>query len=117
MRKIQILVNIVSEGGGHVKRITVEPAQLELFARKMDDENDTYQRAFTQLFDSVDTMRAAWQGKDNTAFTDQIKTFEDDLRQISIIMRQYADFLRNSARAYRETQDEIYAQANRLKTI
>lgn len=114
MRKIQILANILSEGGGHVKRITVEPAQLELFARKMDDENDTYQRAFTQLFDSVDTMRAAWQGKDNTAFSTQIRKYESDFRQMSTLCLQYSEFLRNSARAYRETQDTIASQAQNL---
>lgn len=97
-----------------MKRITVEPEQLEMYARKMDDENDTYQRAFLQLFESVDTMRAAWQGKDNTAFTTQIRKYETDFRQMSMLCAQYSEFLKNSARAYRETQDTITSQAQHL---
>ena len=59
-------------------------------------------------------MSNAWQGKDNLAFSNQLASYEDDFKQISIIMQQYVEFLKNSARAYRETQDELYMQAQRL---
>jgi len=100
-----------------MRTIMVEPERLEATASEIESANHEYDRTYQMIYAEVDKMSSSWQGKDNTAFVGQIKTFEDDLRQISIIMRQYADFLRNSARAYRETQDEIYAQANRLKTI
>lgn len=100
-----------------MRTIMVEPERLEATASEIESANREYDRTYQMIYTEVDKMSSSWQGKDNTAFVGQIKTFEDDLRQISIIMRQYADFLRNSARAYRETQDEIYAQANRLKTI
>lgn len=100
-----------------MRSIMVEPERLERVADSIEEADREYDRTYQAIYAQVDRMSSSWKGKDNTAFTDQIKTFEDDLRQISIIMRQYADFLRNSARAYRETQDEIYAQANRLKTI
>lgn len=100
-----------------MRSIMVEPERLEQTAASIDDANDEYERTYQAIYAEVDKMSASWQGKDNIAFTNQIKAFEDDLRQISIIMRQYADFLRNSARAYRETQDEIYARANRLRTV
>ncbi|MBR4421393.1 MAG: WXG100 family type VII secretion target [Erysipelotrichaceae bacterium] len=99
-----------------MRSITVEPERLETVASDIEEANQEYDRTYQAIYDQVDKMSASWTGKDNVAFTNQIKTFEDDLRQISIIMRQYADFLHNSARAYRETQDEIYAGANRLRT-
>ena len=98
-----------------MRQIIVEPSRLEETAAKIEQANSDYDRIYQALYVEVDKMSAAWQGKDNTAFTGQIKTYEDDFKQISIIMRQYADFLRNSARAYRETQDELYSQATRLK--
>ncbi len=94
----------------------VEPERLEAVATKIEEANREYDRSYQAIYIQVDKMSASWKGKDNTAFTNQIKAFEDDLRQISIIMRQYANFLRNSARAYRETQDEIYARAARLRS-
>ena len=99
-----------------MRSIIVEPERLEASAAKIEAANSEYDRIYQAMYADVDKMSTSWQGKDNTAFTNQIKTFEDDLRQISIIMKQYSDFLRNSARAYRETQDEIYSSANRLRT-
>ena len=99
-----------------MRSIMVEPERLESSASKIDEANLEYERTYQQIYAQVDRMASSWKGKDNTAFTSQIRSFEDDLRQISIIMRQYADFLKNSARAYRQTQDEIYVRATRLRT-
>ena len=93
---------------GHVR--------FDAAASSIEEANSEYDRTYQAIYAQIDKMSYSWSGKDNTAFTNQIRSFEDDLRQISIIMRQYADFLRNSARGYRETQDELYAQANRLRT-
>ena len=98
-----------------MRQILVEPERLEATAGFIETANQDYDRTYQSIYNEVDKMSISWQGKDNTAFVNQIKAFEDDLRQISIIMRQYADFLRNSARAYRETQEEIYARANNLR--
>ena len=97
-----------------MRTITVEPEQLEASASRIDDSNQNYIRAYPNLFEAVDTMKAGWQGKDNIAFSTQIAKFEGDFRQMSVLCAQYSEFLRNSARAYRETQDAIAAQAARL---
>lgn len=95
--------------------INVEPDRLEDIASKVESSDSDYQRLFNALYSEVDNLSGEWGGKDNAAFTGRIRSFEDDFRQISIIMRQYAEFLRASARAYRETQDELVNAANRLK--
>lgn len=99
-----------------MRSIFVEPERLDSVANNIQDANQEYDRTYQAIYEQVDKMSLSWKGKDNVAFTNQIRSFEDDLRQISTIMRQYADFLHNSARAYRETQDEITAQASHLKT-
>ena len=99
-----------------MQRIIVDPSRLESTASNVESKNSDYQRIYNSLYSEVDKMTSVWQGKDNTAFTNKIKAFQDDFRQISIILREYADFLRNSARAYRETQDELYNATSRLKT-
>lgn len=98
-----------------MERIIVDPSRLESTASNVDSANSDYQRIYHNLYAEVDKMEAVWQGKDNTAFTNKIKAFEDDFRQISNILSHYSDFLRNSARAYRETQDELYNATSRLK--
>lgn len=97
-----------------MRTITVEPSTLESCAARMEEENQDYQSAYRQLFEAVDTMKAAWQGKDNTAFSNQIYKFESDFKEIFLLCSQYSEFLRNSARAYREMQDDLASQASRL---
>lgn len=100
-----------------MRSISVEPSRLESVAASIDSANSDYTRIYQAMYAEVDKMSSSWQGKDNTAFVGQIKTFEDDLRQISAIMSEYSNFLKSSARAYREAQDEIYARASKLRTV
>ena len=95
--------------------IIVEPESLETTANQIEDADSEYQRLYNSLYSEVDKLSGNWGGKDNTAFTNKILSYEDDFKQISIIMRQYAEFLRASARAYRETQEEMVSAANRLR--
>lgn len=97
-----------------MRTIMVEPNQLESAAANIENADSDYNRIYQAMYAEVDKMSSNWQGKDNTAFTSQIKSFEDDLRNISLVMREYADFLRVSARAYRQAQEEICARAQKL---
>jgi len=97
-----------------MRSIYVEPDRLFETAGKVDQANNEYEQNYKAIYSEVDKLSNAWKGKDNTMFTNQIKSFENDFIQISIIMKQYADFLRNTGRAYREAQDEAYSDASRL---
>lgn len=97
-----------------MRQIIVEPTRLEQVAIKIEGNEEEYKRLYMRLFQEVDKMESAWQGKDNVAFVNQIYSFQEDFHQISIVLRQYAEFLRNSAKAYRETQEELVAHAQRL---
>lgn len=99
-----------------MRLISVEPSRLIDTASKIEDANGEYNRIYQAMYAQVDKMSSSWQGKDNTMFTSQIRAFEDDLRKISAIMMQYANFLRTSAKSYSEAQEEIYSRANRLRT-
>lgn len=95
--------------------IDVDPSVLEQTAGRVENADSDYQRLFNSLYSEVDRLEVNWNGKDNRAFLGKIRSFEEDLRQISLIMRQYAEYLKACARAYRETQDELTSCANRLK--
>lgn len=97
-----------------MQKIIVETGRLDDTANRIEESNNEYERIYNSLYSLVDKMSSAWQGKDNVAFSNKIKAYEEDFKQISIVLRQYAEFLRNSARAYQETQDELCNSANRL---
>ena len=73
-----------------------------------------YKTQYDALYSETNAMASTWQGKDNTAFIDQIAGFKDDFEKMHSLMLNYADFLRKSAKAYRETQDTVAAEARKL---
>jgi len=97
-----------------MRSIYVEPDRLIETAGKVEQANSEYEQNYKAIYSEVDKLSSTWKGKDNTMFTNQIKSYQNDFIQISIILKQYADFLRNTARAYREAQDEAYCDASRL---
>lgn len=99
-----------------MRNITVETERLNKTAMNIETAKQDYQRLYLELYQKVNELSSAWSGKDNLAFANQIKSYQDDFRRISIILSQYSDFLRNSAKAYVGTQDELYQQATRLRT-
>ena len=95
--------------------IKVTPAELRTVATKIRSQAEDYVMQYTQLFSDVDGMANAWKGKDNTAFTNQIKGFLDDFQSMKALLEEYAAFLDKSANAYEQTQDEITSAAQRLQ--
>ena len=59
-------------------------------------------------------MASTWTGKDNIAFTNQIKGFEDDFKKMKQLMDKYAEFLQKSGNTYQKTLDAITADAKKL---
>lgn len=96
------------------RKIMVDPAVLDAASKKIDEQASDYEQQYNKLFGEVDRMAAAWQGVDNVAFVNQIKGFMDDFQKMSNLMRQYAQFLRDSAMTYRNTQNDIITQAKTL---
>ena len=96
------------------RTIQVTPELLESTAGRIDGLAADYKTQYDALYSETDAMRSTWQGKDNVAFVDQIAGFKDDFEKMYNLMLNYADFLRKSAKAYRETQDTVTSEARKL---
>ena len=95
-------------------RIQVDPAQLNAAASHIDGVAAQYQQLYNKLFSDVGAMQAAWQGKDNQAFTSQIEGFKQDFQQMYQLMVEYSNFLKKSAQTYQQAQDDTVSGAQRL---
>lgn len=96
------------------RTIQVTPEQLESTASRIESLAADYKTQYDQLYSETNAMATTWSGKDNVAFINQIDGFKDDFAKMHALMLSYADFLRTSAKAYRETQDNIVTEARRL---
>lgn len=95
-------------------KINVQPDALERCARCIDEQCVAYEKTYRELYQKIDAMSISWQGKDNLAYTNQIRGFEKDFIAMAQLMRNYVTFLRNSAQAYRQTQEDRAAKARTL---
>lgn len=98
----------------NMRKISVEVEQLEACASRMDEKNLAYLKNCEALFEAIETMRLAWKGEDNTAFTSRIISYESDFKQLHTLASEYTDFLRHTARSYRSMQQELITMANSL---
>ena len=96
------------------RTIQVPPEQLESAAGRIEGLAADYKSQYDALYNETNAMASTWQGKDNTAFVDQIAGFKDDFEKMHTLMLNYADFLRKSAKAYRDTQDTVVSEARKL---
>lgn len=95
-------------------QIIVETAQLDSTAGRVEQMAGDYRSEYTALFSLVASLKSAWDGEDNVAFTNQIEGFRDDFQRMEQLMRDYAAYLRKAAQAYRDTQDTVASQAKTL---
>ena len=96
------------------RTIQVTPEQLESAAGRIEGLAADYKTQYDALYSETNAMASTWNGKDNTAFVDQIAGFKDDFEKMHALMLNYADFLRKSAKAYRDTQDTVVTEARKL---
>lgn len=96
------------------KIIEVTPEQLETTAGRIDGLAADYKTQYEKLYSETSAMANTWSGKDNVAFINQIDGFKDDLQKMHTEMCNYADYLKQTAKAYRNTQDNIVTEARKL---
>ena len=96
------------------RTIRVTPEQLEVAAGSIEGMAADYKTQYDLLYSETNAMASSWNGKDNVAFVDQIAGLKDDFEKMHTLMLNYADFLRKSAKAYRDTQDNVVNEARKL---
>lgn len=97
-----------------VRMIEVTPEELNKAAKLIEDYAGDYQKQYRELYSSAEEMSSLWKGKDNTAYINQIRGFEDDFDKMHKLMNDYVNFLRTSAGAYKKTQENIAGDAAKL---
>ena len=96
------------------QRIMVTPELLESTAKEIENLAGEYRTQYNELYTTTGNLASTWSGADNVAFVNQIEGFKDDLENMFRRMNQYAEYLRTTAKAYRDTQEAVARQARTL---
>ncbi|WP_165867473.1 WXG100 family type VII secretion target [Paenibacillus pinisoli] len=97
-------------------KVVVDPLKLTEAAQNIEGMLGDYVRLYTSLYTEVNAMGAAWKGRDNRAYTEKIKEFENDFKQMKAMLSDYQLFLTNSAKDYTLVQDTLESGARRIVT-
>lgn len=96
--------------------ILVSPNVLEKVAGQIDEKAKGYYEEYQLLLKDVqDFTTSDFRGKDAKAFREKVQGFEEDFNKMKSLMDQYAGFLRNAATNYRNTQENLKNEAQRLR--
>lgn len=90
-----------------MKQLQVELSMLETTATRLDNMAQDYQRLINHLFENVDYLATKWEGEDHSMFNQQIKSYDEQMRRVYALCTQYAEFIRNSCKSYREMQAQL----------
>lgn len=91
-----------------MQSITVTPETLESQAGKVDQKAIDYFNDYMKLLNEVRDMTSIdWKGEDATAFKAKVEAFEADFKKMKQLMDEYAAYLRQAAKNYRETQINV----------
>lgn len=88
-----------------MESIKVTPENLITQAGKVDDEAGRYYNEYRSLLADVQELTTTdYKGDDANAFREKVEGFEQDFDKMKKLMNEYANFLREAAKNYQNTQ-------------
>lgn len=96
--------------------IKVTPQTLRNQAAKVDQEAQNYYAEYQGLLRDVDDLTSQdYKGADAEAFKNKVYNFEPDFNKMKELMNEYANFLRQAADNYDNTQENVINTINSLR--
>lgn len=91
-----------------MESIKVTTDNLRNAASIVDNLAIEYNQEYAALFQDVATLTSTdYTGDDATAFRNQVEGFREDFNKMKQLMNEYADYLRQAASTYEDTQANV----------
>ena len=91
-----------------MESIKVTTEDLRNAAATVDNLAIEYDKEYAALFQDVETLTSTdYTGDDASAFRSQVEGFRDDFNKMKQLMNEYADYLRQAASSYEDTQTNV----------
>lgn len=91
-----------------MESIKVTTEDLRNAASNVDNLAMEYNKEYVALLQDVETLTSTdYTGDDATAFRNQVEGFREDFNKMKQLMNEYADYLRQAASTYEDTQSNV----------
>lgn len=99
-----------------MESILVTPENLRKKAGDVEDKASDYYKHYNSLLQDVrDMTEKDWTGEDATEFRNKVEGFEPDFTKMKELMEEYAQFLRDAAKKYEDTQTNVKGNLKGLR--
>ena len=96
--------------------IKVTPENLIAKAAQVDSKASEYYNEYRGLLGDVQELTGTdWTGEDANAFREKVEGFEPDFNKMKELMNEYASFLREAAKNYTNTKENVKATIKSLR--
>ena len=75
---------------------------------------EQYKTCVNEVYKVVESLENDWKGTDNVTYINQVKSYQEDLNSLGVVIENYAKFLSKTAQVIENTQAEIANNAGRL---
>ena len=76
--------------------------------------SEQYRTCVNDVYKVVESLANDWKGTDNVTYINQVKSYQEDLNSLGVVIENYAKFLSKTAEVIQNTQEEIANNAGRL---
>ncbi len=96
---------------------TVTTERLESSANIIEEKTAKYNSEWAKLYAELQNLKSSqWQGIASETFNTKLEGYRNDFEEMANILLSYANFLRNAATNYRNTEEALRDAAGNLYT-
>ena len=94
--------------------LKASPEEIRTAGKNLVGNAETYLASVKDLYNTVDNLKANWQGEDNVQFANTVNGYKQDINALGQVIGNYGVFLQETANSLEKLQAEIAQQASRL---
>lgn len=94
--------------------LKASPEEIRTAGKNLVGNAESYLGSVKSLYDTVDNLKANWQGSDNEQFANTVYSYKENINALGQVIGNYGVFLQETANSLEKLQAEIAQQASNL---
>lgn len=96
------------------KGFKVEPDILVRSANVINDKTSRYETEVQNIYTAISDLKMQWKGQTSEAFNAKLEGYRNDFQELAKVLKEYANFLVQTANKYNATDNKLAGDAQRL---
>ena len=94
--------------------LKASPEEIRTAGKKLVSNAENYLASVKSLYETVDNLKANWQGADNQQFASTVYSYKDNIDALGQVIGNYGVFLQETGSSLEKLQSDIAQEASQL---